>query len=93
MFNVDNEIIQIEYNMSVDVKAPLTEEEKGEWRTNKNHTVSVSRNTCSTSKKLLPSSSSSVSNAYKIRCTTMINGKALRKSKNHWIFTHSLREL
>ena len=34
MFDINNEIIQIEYNMSVNVKVPLTEEEKGEWRKN-----------------------------------------------------------
>ena len=35
MFDIDNEIIQVEYDMSVAVKAPLTKEEKGEWKTNK----------------------------------------------------------
>ena len=35
MFNVDNKIIQVKYDMSVNVKVPLTEEEKGEWRKSK----------------------------------------------------------
>ncbi len=35
MFIIDNKIIQVEYNMSVAVKVPLTKEEKGEWKTNK----------------------------------------------------------
>ena len=86
MFDIDNEIIQVKYNISADVKVPLTEEEKGEWKTNKKHTVSVSRNTYSTSKRIFPSSSGSVRNAYKIRCTMMINGKTSIKSKNHWSF-------
>ena len=34
MFDVDNKIIQVEYNISVDVRVPLTKEEKGEWKTN-----------------------------------------------------------
>jgi hypothetical protein len=34
MFNVDNKIIQVKYDISVNVRVPLTEEEKGEWKTN-----------------------------------------------------------
>ena len=34
MFDIINEIIQVENGMSVAVKVPLTKEEKGEWKTN-----------------------------------------------------------
>jgi hypothetical protein len=33
MFDIDNEIIQVEYDIKINVKVPLTEEEKGEWKT------------------------------------------------------------
>ena len=34
MFDIDNEIIQVKYNITVDVRGPLTKEEKEEWKTN-----------------------------------------------------------
>ena len=35
MFDIDNEIIQVEYDIKINVKVPLTEEEKGDWKTSK----------------------------------------------------------
>ncbi len=32
MFNIDNEILQMTYEKGVDIKVPLDDEEKGEWR-------------------------------------------------------------
>ena len=34
MFDIDNEILQIVYDQGVDIKVPLDDEEKGEWRLN-----------------------------------------------------------
>ena len=34
MFDIDNEIMEVKYDTNIDVKVPLTKEEKGEWKTN-----------------------------------------------------------
>ena len=34
MVDLDNDIAQVEYDISVEVRVPLTEEERGEWKTN-----------------------------------------------------------
>ena len=34
MFDINNKIMEVKYDIKIDVKVPLTEEEKGEWKTN-----------------------------------------------------------
>ena len=35
MFNIGNQIMEVEYKIKIDIKVPLTKEEKGEWKTSK----------------------------------------------------------
>jgi hypothetical protein len=88
LFEVNNEILQVEYERGVPIKVPLNDEEKGEWRIQeKAYGERVQKHTLN-QKRLLPSSSANVPNDYRIKCMTTDNGSQSIKDKNPLSYTH-----
>ena len=81
MFYINNQILEVEYDIKIEVKVPLTKEEKGEWKTNKKAYGERLQKHLLNQQKSFALSLVSVRNAYKIRCTTITNKKTLTKSK------------